>query len=488
MPQISSTVLQGLAQPSFGRGMFELGSSLGGIPGQRREKQKQVKFNEIMKLGQAAMAQNDPVNLSRVAQQLAALGYTKEAQQFSTAAQQAEQKMKQTEGAQGLMSAISGETGFTPEVEQSLIVSGVTPSQILAGKEERRSQEARKNEKDALGSLSSAALIKSAQNKDPVSSEAYVRSLIDTQDVTGLREFLSKQKDVGGSKAAPSIRSIFKPEKGYNEDVAVYRDDEGEIVVQTIGRSEVKDKGSRNERLDSATGMKIYNSAVEKADKATEETNELREILRQAEDLAGVPLGGLVGEARNFLISDVAGLAGKYSYLTTKLNKQQMMSAIALLPRGPASDRDVALALNASPNLNDYNAEERISILRGMVKLKEAQERYAQERRAYMAQTGDPLALGYEEYSQAMGLSEQRIAFEQDYSAQVNTLKDLLRALPEDSVAAEQALEVIRQVESDFIKQKKFPTSYLSMLENEDSAVQQWKKVKQSNDIPISLL
>ena len=87
-----------------------------------------------------------------------------------------------------------------------------------------------------------------------------------------------------------------------------------------------------------------------------------------------------------------------------------------------------------------------------------------------------------------MGLSEQRIAFEQDYSAQVNTLKDLLRALPEDSVAAEQALEVIRQVESDFIKQKKFPTSYLSMLENEDSAIQQWKKVKQSNDIPISLL
>jgi hypothetical protein len=488
MAQISSTVLQGLAQPSFGGGMFELGSALGGIPAQRKEKQKQEKFNEIMKLGQAAMAQNDPVNLSRVSQQLAALGYTKEAQQFSAAAQQAEQKMKQTEGAQGLMSAISGETGFTPEVEQSLIVSGVTPSQILAGKEERRSQEARKNEKDALGSLSSAALIKSAQNKDPVSSEAYVRSLIDTQDVTGLREFLSKEKDVGGSKAAPAIRSLFNEKKGYHEDVAVYRDDEGDIVTQTIGRSEVKDKGSRDNRLDTATGMKIYSSAVEKADKATEETNELREILRQAEDLAGVPLGGLVGEARTFLISDVAGLAGKYSLLTTKLNKQQMMSAIALLPRGPASDRDVALALNASPNLKDYSAEERISILRGMVKLKEAQERHAQERRAYMTQTGDPLALGYEEYSQAMGLSEQRIAFEQDYSAQVNTLKEMLRALPEDSVAAEQALEVIRQVESDFIKKGKFPASYLSLLENENSAVQQWKKVKKINDIPVSLL
>ena len=100
MPQISSTVLQGLAQPSFGRGMFELGSSLGGIPAQRREKQKQEKFNEIMKLGQAAMAQNDPVNLSRVSQQLAALGYTKEAQQFAQEAQKANVLMQQKERAQ----------------------------------------------------------------------------------------------------------------------------------------------------------------------------------------------------------------------------------------------------------------------------------------------------------------------------------------------------------------------------------------------------
>lgn len=488
MARLSEQLIAGLTRPAMTQGMFDLGAAIGRVPGQIKQKEKQKQFNEIMKMGQAAMAQRDPVNLSRVAQQLAALGYTKEAQQFSTAAQQAEQKMKQTEGAQGLMSAISGETGFTPEVEQSLIVSGVTPSQILAGKEERRSQEARKNEKGALGSLSSAALIKAAKNKDPVSSEAYVRSLIDTQDVTGLREFLSKEKDVGGSKAAPSIRSIFNVKKGYNEDVAVYRDDEGEIVTETIGRSEVKEEDPRDTGLRTASGLKLFDAAVDEARKASQETAELREIVRQAEDLAGVPLGGLPGKARNFVISDVAGLADQYSYLRTQLNKQQMKSAIALLPRGPASDRDVALALSASPNLNDYNAEERISILRGMVKLQEAQERYLQERRAYMTQTGDPIGLGYEEYSQAMGLSEQRIAFEQDYSAQVNTLKDLLRALPEDSVAAEQALEVIRQVESDFIKQKKFPTSYLSMLENEDSAVQQWKKVKQSNDIPISLL
>lgn len=488
MARLSEQLIAGLTRPAMTQGMFDLGAAIGRVPGQIKQKEKQKQFNEIMKMGQAAMAQRDPVNLSRVAQQLAALGYTKEAQQFSTAAQQAEQKMKQTEGAQGLMSAISGETGFTPEVEQSLIVSGVTPSQILAGKEERRSQEARKNEKGALGSLSSAALIKAAKNKDPVSSEAYVRSLIDTQDVTGLREFLSKEKDVGGSKAAPSIRSIFNVKKGYNEDVAVYRDDEGDIVTQTIGRSEVKEEDPRDTGLRTASGLKLFDAAVDEARKASQETAELREIVRQAEDLAGVPLGGLPGKARNFVISDVAGLADQYSYLRTQLNKQQMKSAIALLPRGPASDRDVALALSASPNLNDYNAEERISILRGMVKLQEAQERYLQERRAYMTQTGDPIGLGYEEYSQAMGLSEQRIAFEQDYSAQVNTLKDLLRALPEDSVAAEQALEVIRQVESDFIKQKKFPTSYLSMLENEDSAVQQWKKVKQSNDIPISLL
>ncbi len=134
MPQISSTVLQGLAQPSFGGGMFELGSALGGIPAQRREKQKTDKFNEIMKLGQAAMAQNDPVNLSRVAQQLAALGYTKESQQFAQAAQKANVQMDQRERVSGLLTQASTPEGVTPEYAQDYLASGGTLEGLTQGR------------------------------------------------------------------------------------------------------------------------------------------------------------------------------------------------------------------------------------------------------------------------------------------------------------------------------------------------------------------
>jgi len=100
MARISEQVLAGLARPAMSQGMFDLGAAIGGVPGQMKQKQKQEQFNEIMKMGQAAMAQRDPTNLSRVAQQLAALGYTKESQQFAQAAQKANVQMEQRERAQ----------------------------------------------------------------------------------------------------------------------------------------------------------------------------------------------------------------------------------------------------------------------------------------------------------------------------------------------------------------------------------------------------
>lgn len=494
MAQISANVLQSLSDPFSRQGMFQLGQALGGIPSQYRAKKEEEQFNEIMKMGQAAMASNDPVNLSRVAQQLASLGYAREAQRFSDAAKAANQKMAQTEGSKGLMAAISSEEGFTPEVEQSLIESGITPSQILSGKEERRATRIRKQKEDSERGKLALQRYVSAKKMDLSTDEAKegFYSIADAYklDPTYVDQYwklVTDKPEARGSRAAPSIRTIFNEQKNYNEDVAVYRNDEGDIVTEVIGRSEVEAADPRDTGLRGPTGLNLYNTAVNEAREASEQTAELRELVRQAEDLAGVPLGGVPGRARNFVISDIAGLADEYSYFRTQLNKQQMQSAIALLPRGPASDRDVALALSASANLNDYNAEDRIRILRGMVKLQEARERYLQERRAYMSQTADPIGLGYEEYSQAVGLEDQRIAFEQDYSVQVQKIKEMLRALPEDETAAEQALQVIREEEKLLVQRGELPASYLSMLEAEDNAVQQWQRVKDLNDIPISL-
>jgi hypothetical protein len=117
------------------QGMFDLGAAIGGVPGQIRQKQKQEQFNEIMKMGQAAMTQNDPVNLSRVAQQLASLGYTKESQQFAQAAQQANLKMQQRERVGGLLTQAGTRAGITPEFAQQYLAGGGTLEELTQGRE-----------------------------------------------------------------------------------------------------------------------------------------------------------------------------------------------------------------------------------------------------------------------------------------------------------------------------------------------------------------
>lgn len=432
MAQISSNILQGLSRPSFGQGMFQLGQSLGGIPAQYRAKKQRDEFNEIMKMGQAAMATNDPVNLSRVAQQLAALGYAKEAQQFANAAKQADEKMKQTEGSKGLMAAITGEEGFTPEVEQSLIDSGVTPAQILEGKEKRRSQEARQREQKALTNLTSAALKKAVQTKDPVSNEAFVRSLIDTKDVKGLRTFL-KTKDEG-SRAKANVVTKEALEKGKIVTYSVSLDpyDGTELARVKIGEkpAEEDDKKTlaeeRAEFYYTSKGAELYTNIVTEGNQASADVTKFNNLLNQSEQLAQeypwYAFGGVAGDFRDFVVSDVAGLGDEITAFRTSLNEVQMQQAIALLPRGPASDRDVQLALNASPDLKDYSPEERIAAIRGMLKIKKAYQEYTQGKIRWVEQTRDPTALGYERYAAVQGLDKKIQAVKTDFGPVIQQL------------------------------------------------------------------
>lgn len=129
MARISANVLQGLSSPSFMQGMFTAGATLGGIPGQLREKQKQEQFNKIMDLANRAIATNDPVNISRARRQLQELGYTEEANKLTQAQMQAEQYQTRT----GMFQEALGQpTGLTPEQKAAYIRQGATPEDVEA--------------------------------------------------------------------------------------------------------------------------------------------------------------------------------------------------------------------------------------------------------------------------------------------------------------------------------------------------------------------
>jgi len=86
MAKFSQQFLANLGRPQMAESLFGLGAAIGGVPGQMKQKQKKQEFNQLMQQGQQAMASKDPAALSSIAQQLAAAGYQKEAQEYSQAA------------------------------------------------------------------------------------------------------------------------------------------------------------------------------------------------------------------------------------------------------------------------------------------------------------------------------------------------------------------------------------------------------------------
>ena len=87
MAKFSQQFLANLGRPQMAESLFGLGAAIGGVPGQMKQKpRKKQEFNQLMQQGQQAMASKDPAALSSIAQQLAAAGYQKEAQEYSQAA------------------------------------------------------------------------------------------------------------------------------------------------------------------------------------------------------------------------------------------------------------------------------------------------------------------------------------------------------------------------------------------------------------------
>ena len=81
-----------------GAGMLEgfkqLGGAIGGIGGQIKEKRKKDTFNGLMAQAQKAMAENNPVELSRISQELANIGYPQQAQKLTEASKAATRRQQ----------------------------------------------------------------------------------------------------------------------------------------------------------------------------------------------------------------------------------------------------------------------------------------------------------------------------------------------------------------------------------------------------------
>lgn len=167
MAQFSQGFLSSLGRPAMAESLFGLGATIGGLPGQRKQQQKQQAFNQLMQQGQQAMASGDAAALASIGQQLAAAGYQKEAQQLSQASREASEKAKRVSAGQALLSGVpsrmrqgAGTLAQQGLIEQAMEAQGLAQTrQIDKGKQ-------------ALATFASA---RGMQMSDPKAREGFFR-------------------------------------------------------------------------------------------------------------------------------------------------------------------------------------------------------------------------------------------------------------------------------------------------------------------------
>jgi hypothetical protein len=192
-----------------------------------------------------------------------------------------------------------------------------------------------------------------------------------------------------------------------------------------------EDEDNNKPFMNTKAGSDLYNAAVIENNTVKSDISKFEGIISQSEELAASSnfpvVGGIIGTFTDFAVSDIAGLGNDITAFRTSLNEIQMQKALALLPKGPASDRDVQLALNASPDLKDYNEEERLSALRGMKKILEARQEYVEGKIRWMEVTNDPNAIGYERYAEIQGLDKSIDSLTTNFPQAVEALDNIVK-------------------------------------------------------------
>ena len=351
--------------------------------------------------------------------------------------------------------------------------------------------------------------MKAAKSKDPASSEAYVRSLVDTQDLKGLRDFLKTKAEGTRAKANVVTEEVLEKGKTVTYSVSLDPYDGKELGRVKIGEKPVDEDDKKTlaeERAEffyTSEGSKLYSSVVAEGNTASADVTKFSNLLNEAERVAAEEpwynVGGILGDVRDFAVSDIAGLGDEITAFRTSLNEVQMQQAIALLPRGPASDRDVQLALNASPDLKDYSPQERIAALRGMLKIKQAHQEYIEGKTRWIEQTRDPTALGYERYAAVKGLDKKIQAVKDDFGPVIQQLDSYLGEAAKlreagDTVAADAMVAFVQEEQARLQNQSRqdaqadptmavFDVDYLDLLTRRGLENSRYLKFLDENEI-----
>ena len=387
MATFSEGFLSQLGRPAMSQSLFDLGSAIGGVPGQMKQQRKQQEFNQLMQQIQGAQGSGDFTSMKILAQQLA-ISNPQEAAKVMQAATALEQKL-------GLQKSLEGMFTEGVPTSESIMTAGKAalaagdPQTALALQERATAlgTTARQKEtkrKAAVTELQGFMQDPRVSKEDKLQVRGVLQGLATGQtDVEAVEPQLQgfrnrfKPKAVGSRSAPKEFEVMEEQPDGSMKKVTKFALQDsvtGKLTYETVGLTPPKEFAPDSVK-ESAALLKIENTL-------TEEVRDLSSKALRAEELAANfekydPVGGLQGSFIEFA-KEVSGQQDVISALRTEASRLTTGAAVAALPKGPASDKDIALVLRGVPPAN-ANAEYFASYARGVAKMQKAEAQYKRE-------------------------------------------------------------------------------------------------------------
>lgn len=387
MAQFSQGFLSSLGRPQMAESLFGLGQAIGSLPGQRKEQQKQQQLNQLMQQIQGAQGSGDFASMKILSQQLATID-PQQAAKVMQAATALEQQQGQQKALFGLLTGGPPTSeSFTTAAKQALSAGDLEMALDLAQKGTDLGTATRQKEtkrKAALTELQGFMQDPRVSKEDKLQVRNVLQGLATGQtDVEAVEPQLEgfrdrfKPKAVGSRTAPQKFGVMEKQPDGSMKEVTKFAQQDpvtGELTYETVGLTPPK-KLASDTIQESTALLKIENDL-------TKEANKLQAQALKAEELAAGleqynPVGGVQGSLIEYT-KKISGQQDAISALRTEAERLTMGAAVAALPKGPASDKDIALVLRGVPPAN-AKAEYLASYARGVAKMQKAEAEYKRE-------------------------------------------------------------------------------------------------------------
>jgi len=388
MARFSQGFLSNLGRPAMTQSLFDLGTAIGNVPNQYQEKKKRD-----ADAAELATATTQPERMRILASQLERDGKTAQAQEVRLKAKALE-RQGVLEGQQDKLFG-QQQTKFKQEQEdrerrEKARLVGVDFAKLTL-------EQVKDSELATKAQRTKAENLLRVMNDNPESAEAFSKQALDLGDSVGVS--ISDQADLSENFTSESVQEFMKAYREGKPVDGLLKAAGGGLEIK---RNSVEDINGvptlvtvwedRSITTTPLGGMELRTKVQEEiladtnlAREASARANTLATLEAEVANRSFVDKGAFGSIFKG--VSDFFGAGGDKEVLRTKLTQLRNSEAISMLPKGPASDKDIAMVLEGSVDLNNISNKDAESYLRGLRKIALAEERYLKARNAIRRKT-----------------------------------------------------------------------------------------------------